>query len=248
MAQSVHPMSIRPLLVCFLTLAATAPALSQAVPAPDNAVPTGKAAGREGGLYLGAYVFPPFRRDWGAVAAIQTRKWYIEASWQKANHNRDYLLDQQLKGEEGARREKAYWDGYYAHLAVNGISRNTGKHGNRSYLGVLLGYNPRTFETVVSNVWDENNTFLGIYEFKPSETRYFLMLNMGQHLHYRMLAADFYFSMGGFYSRSARGNQAFDNDNFSYERNLLKRGGSRFGFAMRVGLTAGLQLNTTLPR
>lgn len=241
-------MDIRSPLIFFLILTATAPALPQAAEKPDSVIRAVKVAGREGGLYLGAYVFPPFRRDWGAAVAIQTRKLYIEASWQKANRNRDYLLDQQLKGEDGARREKVYWDGYYAHLAVNGISRNTGKRGNRSYMGVLLGYNPRTFEPVVSNVWDENNAFLGIHEFKPSETRYFLMLNMGQHLHYRMLAADFYFSMGGSYNRFERGNEPFGNDNYSYERNLLKRGESRFGFIMRVGVTAGLQLNTTLPR
>ena len=236
-----HTMGIRPLLVLFLIPTASATLLSQAAKKSDSTVGAGKVTGREGGLYLGAYVFPLFRRDWGAVAAIQTRKWYIEASWQKANHNRDYLLDQQLKGEDGARREKAYWDGYYAHLAVNGISRKSRNRGNRSYMGVLLGYNLRTFETVISNVWDENNTFLGIYEFKPSETRYILMLNMGQHLDYRMLAANFYFSLGGSYNRFERGNEPFDNDNFSYERNLLKREISRFGFAMRVGVTVGLQ-------
>lgn len=241
-------MRTHPLLVCFLILTPAAPALSQVAAASDSVIRDVKVAGREGGLYLGAYVLPLFRRDWGAAAAIQTRKWYIEVSWQKANRNRDYLLDQQLKGEDGARREKAYWDGYYAHLAINGISRNTGKRGNCSYLGVLLGYNPRAFEPVASNVWDENNTFLGIHEFKPSETRYFLMLNMGQHLNYRLLAADFYFSLGGTYNRFERGNGPFDNDNYTFERNLLKRGSSRFGFAMRVGLTAGLQLKTTLPR
>lgn len=234
-------MGIKPVFIFFVILAANASVLSQAAAPAGNAVQTRETAGREVGLYLGAYVFPLFRRDWGAVAAIQTRKWYIEASWQKANHNRDYLLDQQLAGVDEARREKVYWDGYYVHLAINGISRKRRGPGNRSYMGALLGYNNRKFETVISNVSDENNVFLGIQEFKPAETRYILMLNMGQHLQYHLLAADVYFSLGGSYHRFDRGNEMFDTGQYFFDRSLLKRGNTRFGFVMRVGVTVGLQ-------
>ena len=199
-----------------------------------------RAATREGGLYIGAYVIPLFRKDWGLVGAIQTRKILLEGSYQVGNHNRDYLLDQQLQGVDGADDEKVYWDGYYAHLAVNGIMKG-GNRGARSYMGVLLGYNVREFESFNANVTDEKGVPLGNASFKPKDTRYILMYNAGFHANSRLLASDFFFSIGGSYNLFDRGNELYQEDNYAFDKILLNRKDTRFGFMFRFGFTVGLQ-------
>ena len=200
-----------------------------------------RAATREGGLYLGAYVIPLFRRDWGLVASIQTRKVLLEGSYQVANHNRDYMFDQQLHGEEGARDEKNYWDGYYAHFAINGILKG-GKRSERTYMGILFGYNVREFEAFSTNVYDQNNVLIRPAEFKPKDTRYILMYNTGLHANGRLLASDFFFSIGGSYNLFDRGNQEFNEGDYHFDKILLKRKDTRFGFMIRIGFTVGLQI------
>ena len=164
----------------------------------------------------------------------------IEGSYQVGNHNRDYLLDQQVQGVDGADNEKVYWDGYYAHLAVNGIMKG-GNRGARPYMGVLLGYNVREFGTLNANVTDENGVPLGSASFKPKDTRYILMYNAGFHANSRLLASDFFFSIGGSYNLFDRGNELYQEDNYTFDKILLKRKDTRFGFMLRFGFTVGLQ-------
>lgn len=198
-----------------------------------------RAASRDGGLYIGAYLFPLFRKDWGLVGAIQTRKVLIEGSYQEENHNRDRLLDLWLNGVDGTKDERVYWDGYYAHLAISGIRE--GKRGGRPYMGALFGYNLREYETITTNVYDED-VLVGPGTFKPRETRYILMYNIGLHSYGKLLASDVYFSLGGSYNQFDRGNDAYKSDHFTFDNLLLReRKKNRIGFMVRIGLTVGFQ-------
>lgn len=204
-------------------------------------------ARRDFGLYVGGYLFPLFRRDWGVVAGIMTRKVYIEASYQRENENRDRLWDLRLRGVDGARDEKIYWDGYYAHLAINSNGKNTGRRGLRPYSGVLLGYNVREYEQIESGVFDRNaNVDLGKAIFNPVETRYILMLNAGVHSYGKLLAADFFLSAGASYDDFDRGNPDYrDNKTLLYDSVFLEnRRASRFSFMARIGITIGFQVGT----
>lgn len=199
-----------------------------------------RAANREGGLYVGAYVLPLFRTDWGLVGAIQTRRLLIEGSYQAISDRRDRLLDQQLKGVSGASDERVRWDGYYSHLAISGISRQ-GRPGARPYMGALFGYNLRKFDLVRSQVFDEQNNYLGEAEFRPRENRYILLYNTGFHTNRRLLAADVYFSLGGSYNLFERGNPDYETGSFTFTNILLRRKEARFSVMARIGLTIGLQ-------
>ncbi|HNM25569.1 MAG TPA: hypothetical protein PKL15_09075, partial [Saprospiraceae bacterium] len=175
-------------------------------------------AQRDFGLYVGGYVLPLFRKDWGGVLGIQTRKVYIEASYLAASNNRDRLWDLRFAGVDGYDVQKIYWDGYYAHLAVNGIARDS-RRGFRPYTGVLMGYNYREFDAITSAVFDHaTNTYQGTQTFEPVQKSYILMVNFGAHSYGRLLAADLYFSLGAAFNSFDRGNEAFaDNDSFLYE-------------------------------
>lgn len=207
-------------------------------------------AQRDFGLYIGGYLFPLFRRDWGAVAGIMTKNVYIEASYQRENDNRDRLLDLQLRGVDHVEDARIYWNGYYAHLAVNGIVKNS-RRGLRPYSGVLLGYNLREYESIATDVYDRRtNLYLGQQSFNPVEKRYILMLNSGLHSYGRIFAADIYISGGASYNTFDRGNEAFNSkSNFLYENVLLEnRKENRVSFMVRIGITLGFQFGTNTVR
>ncbi len=209
-----------------------------------NKVQEIKVAGRDGGLYLGTYVLPWLRTDWGVVAAIQSRKHLVEFSYQALTDRRDRLYDLRFRGVDGAADAKVRWDGYYTHVAISKIK---GKKGGRTYNGLLFGYNLREYQPmVVNSITDENGAALNDkpITFKPKEQRYILMFNGGFHSYGRYLAADFYMGYGLSWNTFDRGNSDFDSKNYNYEGNPLLNGRKqgRIALVARVGVTIGLQI------
>lgn len=202
---------------------------------------------REGGLYLGAYVFPWFRTDWGAVAGIQTRKWYLEFSYQELSDRRDKLYDIRFRGVDGSADQKVRWDGFYTHVAIN---KTSGKKGARTYSGLLLGYNQRNYQrmlvqTILDDTGNVVNTW-GPEEFRPTEERYILMLNSGAHFNGRFLASNTYFSFGGAWNRFDKGvgTSFVERSSYEYLGNPLLNGrkANRFALMARIGITIGFQV------
>ncbi len=203
-----------------------------------------KVAGRDGGLYLGTYVLPLIRTDWGAVAALQTRRHIFEVSYQKLTDRRDRLYDLRFRGVDGAADQKVRWDGYYAHLAASKLS---GKKGARRYKGILLGYNERIYQPItVPSITDKGGNMVNDNPvvFKPTEKRYIFMFNGGWHSYGRFLASDFYMGYGLSWNEFERGNNNFDNKDYDYGGNALLNGrrGGRLSLMVRVGITIGLQI------
>lgn len=202
---------------------------------------------REGGLYLGSYVFPWFRTDWGAVAGIQTRKWYLEFSYQELSDRRDKLYDIRFRGVDGSADQKVRWDGYYTHVAIN---RTSGKKGARTYSGLLFGYNQRNYQRMlVQTILDETGAVVNTWgpeEFRPKEERYILMLNSGAHFNGRFFASNTYFSFGGAWNRFDKGfGSAFvERSKYEYLGNPLLNGrrANRFALMARIGITIGFQV------
>jgi hypothetical protein len=195
---------------------------------------------RDYGLYLGTYVFPYFRSDYGFVAAIQTRKIYFEASYQAISDRRDRLSDI----SEASNTPTVNWDGYYTHLALNFMSKK-GSRGARPYTGLLVGYNIRNFQPIQSGVYQTNSNYIGQYEFKPTETRYIAMLNSGIHAYGKFFAGDVYMSAGAGYSQFDRGNAQFSGDGYEFDHSMLGlRKAERFTLMLRVGITVGLQVGS----
>jgi hypothetical protein len=203
-----------------------------------------KVAGRDGGFYIGTYLLPLIRTDWGAVAAIQTRRHIFEFSYQQLTDRRDRLYDLRFRGVDGAADQKVRWDGYYAHFAANKLS---GKKGARRYKGILLGYNQRDYQPMtVANISDENGMAVNDapVTFRPTERRYIFMLNWGAHSYGRYLASDFYLGYGLSWNEFSRGNDNYDSKDYDYRDNALLNGrrGGRISLLLRIGVTIGLQI------
>lgn len=221
---------------------------NKATACEKNKAKQAKAVARDGGLYLGTYIYPLFRSDWGAVAGIQTRKHLFEFSYQALDDRRDKLYDLRFKGVNGAVDQVVRWDGYYAHVAINRIR---GKKGGKGYTGTLWGYNLREFQTItIDDITDQNGVSVNDGQnimFKPREERYILMMNAGTHSYGRFLASNFFVSLGGAWSTFDRGNATFDNDAYTYSNSgtpsalLNSRKSGRFSLMARVGMTIGLQ-------
>lgn len=195
---------------------------------------------RDYGLYLGTYLFPYFRSDYGFVAAIQTRKIYLEASYQLISDRRDRLNDI----SEASNTPTVNWDGYYTHLAINFMSKK-GSRGARPFTGLLLGYNIRNFQPIQSGVYTTGGNYQGSFEFKPAETRYIAMLNSGIHAYGKFFAGDFYISAGAGYSQFERGNNQFSGEGYEFDHSMLGlRKAERVTFMMRIGITVGLQVGS----
>jgi hypothetical protein len=198
-----------------------------------------RAANRDGGLYLGTYIVPLFRKNWGVVGAIQTKKVLFEASFLDISNRRDKLRDLQLRSINGADDERIYWDGYYGHIAISRI--RGGRPGGRPYAGMLFGYNLREFEAFDAEVFDANEQSLGMSEFNPVEKRYILMMNGGLHGYGRFFASDFFIGLGGSFNTFDRG--GLEGDNFSYSSPMLNsRKANRVSLMVRLGITIGLQV------
>lgn len=203
-----------------------------------------RVSARDGGLYLGTYVAPWFRSDWGVVGAIHSRKWLMEVSYQSLDDRRDKMYDIRIRGVDGAADARARWDGYYTHLA---ISKLGGKKGGHSYSGLLFGYNLREYQPIyVQSITNEQGDQInsgGDVTFNAKEERYILMTNNGFHSYGRFFASDFFFSIGGAWTRFERGNAGFDNDNYTYSHPLIDgRRSSRVALMVRVGMTIGLEI------
>ena len=201
-----------------------------------------RAANRDGGLYLGTYIVPLFRKNWGAVAAIQTRKVLIEASYLDISNKRDRLRDLQLRSIDDLDEEKIFWDGYYTHLAISTI--RSGRMGMRPYTGLLFGYNLREFEELQNvEVFDNTGASIGTFSYAPVEKRYIVMLNGGLHGYGKIFAGDVFIGIGGSYNTFERG--GMEADGYAYGSPMLQnRKKGRISLMFRFGITVGLQVGT----
>ena len=193
-----------------------------------------RSANREGGLYVGAYLFPLFKLNYGAVASIHTKKVILEASYLIINDKRDRLS---VFGDKDKAQD---WSGYYAHAGIYGITG--GKRGARTYTGPLFGYNYREYNDITTNVYDSKNSVPHPNEtYKPKHEQYILMWNSGAHANGKILAADFFVGMGAAYNKFDRG--GLEGEEFTYNNKLLQdRKGTYVSFIARFGVTIGLQI------
>jgi hypothetical protein len=203
-------------------------------------------ANRDFGWYVGGYVLPLFRTDWGVVTALQTRRHFIEFSYQQLSDRRDQLRDLRLRSVDGAADQIVRWDGYYGHVSLNKIK---GKRGAKTYSGILLGYNLRQYQSfdvpVIINEQNNQQVNTSPVTFSPIEERFIVMLNSGSHFYGRWLAGDVFFSWGGAMAQFQRGNKSFDFEDYNYNNPMLNaRKSTRFLMMARFGITIGLQLGT----
>lgn len=195
-------------------------------------------------LYLGGYVFPAFRKNYGGVVNFAFPKTVIEFSYlnirKKTENHMDLTTFDEVQLDDN---EERVWKGFYAHVAPKFVARNNWDDRNKLYTGFLLGYAQKDFQAISSNVTRVSDGAITYETFQPSGKQYIAMLNLGGIILGRGLGMDLYASIGAAYNQFDGGHPAYDSDDFTIESAFLEnRKTGYFTVAMRAGLTVGLSL------
>lgn len=195
-------------------------------------------------LYLGGYVFPAFRKNYGGVVNFAFPKTVIEFSYlnirKKTENHMDLTTFDEVQLDDD---EERVWSGFYAHFAPKFVARNNWDDRHKLYTGFLLGYAQKDFKPISSNVTRVSDGAITYETFQPTGKQYIAMLNLGGIILGRGLGIDFYASVGAAYNQFDGGHTAYDSDDFTIESAFLEnRKTGYFTVAMRAGLTVGLSL------
>lgn len=197
---------------------------------------------RDFGMYAGIYPGPLIirynhYRDYGFVFGLSTHKLILEGSYKLIRLNHVIYDDLAFK-DVSTDGYESYWNGYRTHLAFKFISRN-GTDG--FYFGPLIEYVSREFRQTQSNIFNEpDGTFYAYKTFSPSEKSINLFFNYGTQQEQKHLMLDVFFGIGAAYHRFDGGVPEYGNDLYRFDNPVLEnRKPSRFGVAVRAGLTIG---------
>ncbi len=196
------------------------------------------------GIYIGADVFPMLstvkgHRDFGVCMDIVGRKMAHEFYYEIINKNRDLMSDLS-KSEINTDGYDVRWDGYNAHYA---LKYYTNDDPTVSYVGLLARYRSKTFEPMVTDVYDANSIFLAEKAvFNPIEKQIELFINYGIMTTKPGFACDMYFGFGPKYSIYSNNSTDYKSDN-TYSHPLIEsRAATRWGLGMRIGITVGFKI------
>ncbi|MFN0031070.1 MAG: WG repeat-containing protein [Flavobacteriales bacterium] len=196
------------------------------------------------GLYLGIDVFPLLstvkgHRDFGFCMDIVGSRGAHEFYYEKINANKDHMMDVNTNDGETDGYDLR-WNGYNAHYAYKAFTES-----NRTspYVGFLLRYRNKTFDTVYSSLLDENGFQIGGVEaYQPTEQQFEFFLNYGVMTTRRGIACDMYFGFGPKYSRFDHHIADYKSSGV-YSHSLLEyRNEQRWGLGVRIGITVGIKI------
>jgi hypothetical protein len=203
-----------------------------------------RSAGSDFHLYLGGYVFPAFRKNYGGVVNFAFSKTVIEFSYlnirKKTENHMDLTTFDEVELDDD---EERVWSGFYAHFAPKFVARNNHNDRNKLYTGFLLGYAQKDFKPISSNVTRVSDGAVTYETFQPTGKQYIAMLNLGGIILGRGLGMDLYASVGAAYNQFDGGHASYNSDAFTIESAFLEnRKTGYFTVAMRAGITVGLCL------
>lgn len=193
-------------------------------------------------LYMGGYVFPAFKKNYGGVVNFVFPKTILEFSYlnirKKTENHMDLTTFREVDLDSD---EERVWHGFYAHIAPKFVARNNWDDRGKLYTGFLLGYAQKEFNPMVSNVTRVSDGAISTETFNPTGKQYILLLNMGGLMAGRGLGFDMYASIGAAYNQFDGGHSAYDSDEYTIESAFLEnRRPGYFTVVMRAGLTVGL--------
>jgi hypothetical protein len=201
-------------------------------------------AERDFSIYAGIYPLPMIirfdkYRDYGGVVGFGVHNFAMEFSYKFINLNHVIYDDLFLKEIEYDGFEN-YWNGYRAHVAFKFGDRDT--YGEGGFVGPLFEVVSRNFEPVKSDVFAADGfTYLRQSTFSPTELSYNVFLNMGGRIEQNNFMVEYFLGIGGAYHQFDGGGEEYNNDLFYLSNPVLEnRTPTRFGVAVRMGMTMGL--------
>jgi len=195
-------------------------------------------------LYLGGYVFPAFKKNYGGVVNFVFPKAAIEFSYlnmaKKTENHMDLTTFKSVSLDDD---EERVWSGFYTHIAPKFVAENNWDDRAKRYSGFLLGYAQKDFKPIVSNVTHLSDGAITSETFHPTGKQYIAMLNIGGIIVGKGFGLDMYASVGAAYNQFDGGHPSYDSEDYTIESAFLEnRQPGYFTVAMRAGFTIGLCL------
>lgn len=189
-------------------------------------------------LYAGMYILPLIKsnehRDYGGALNFVFKKTAWEFSYLKIKKNKENVFDLTINDVDARQDDLSRWNGYYAHVQPKFLTKQ------RGYVGVLLGYAQKNFESLTSNATRNIDGVLTYETFSPKVTQYITMVNMGGLVLGKGFGMDAYMGIGATYSQWDNGSD-LHTDDYTFENIILEnRKDAYFSFIVRVGVTMGL--------
>jgi hypothetical protein len=189
-------------------------------------------------LYAGMYILPLIKsnehRDYGGALNFVFKKTAWEFSYLKIKKNKENVFDLTINDVQAKQDDISRWNGYYAHVQPKFLTKQ------RGYVGVLLGYAQKNFESLTSNATRDIDGAFSLETFSPKVTQYITMVNMGGLVLSKGFGLDAYMGIGATYSQWDNGS-GLHTDDYTFENIILEnRKDEYFSFIVRVGFTMGL--------
>lgn len=191
-------------------------------------------------IYLGGNVFPYFTKpkDYGLALNVGGKGVIVELSYLRVNGKKENYFDLNLRDINDISEHK--WNGYFTHLNLKFPVDRWTDGRNRPYVGFLVAYNERTFDSFNSNVTLVSDGSVSSLNFNPTSKQYLAMVNMGW-MGVNVIGIDLFMGFGAAFNQFNGGNQTWNNENYTIEDAMLaNRKESYWSFTMRMGMSIGL--------
>ena len=205
-----------------------------------RAAKAARRSNRNFNFYVGANILPLIntnpKRDYGGVVNFVFKKSALEFGYAKIRQNKENIFDLWIAEVDDADQDNiSRWDGYKAHFQPKFFTEN-----GKGYIGILLGYNEKSFDSLAVNVIHDLDGAWSNETFKPGIKQYVGILNIGGMNLLKGFGLDMSFGIGANYSTFDPGNP-LDRRQYTIENPLLEhRKDHYWGFVMRIGFTVGL--------
>jgi hypothetical protein len=188
------------------------------------------------GLNLFPFIFKP--RDFGLALNIGGDKMVTEFSYLQVNKKEENYFDLSLKDINDV--PEHLWDGFYTHINLKFPSDDWNNGRARSYAGVLLSYNERTFEPFAVNILPTATNIPYAAIAAPTSKQYAGMINFGM-MAVNGFGIDLFIGMGAAYNQFDAHLTEYESDAYVIEDALLENRPSNYwSFIMRMGISIGL--------
>lgn len=168
---------------------------------------------------------------------IGGKKRMHEFGVRQVNTQKDRGLD--MWGVSNKNPENMIWSGMAYYYTYKRMSTRD------LYFGFQFRYTDKVYETQNGTVTNaNNNSYVGYYQFNPTEKRYDFTLNFGYMMVGKYLHLDLYYGFGVGFSKFDGGRTEWNNGAYKIIDNtfLSERKETRIGFTPRMGLKLGLNL------
>jgi hypothetical protein len=188
------------------------------------------------GLNFVPFLYTP--RDIGLALNIGGSHMVTEFSYLKVNSKPENYFDLSLKNVNDVPEHR--WNGYFAHINFKFPTDDWNNGRSRSYAGLLLAYNERTFDPFEVLVTPVSGAPIYTRMASPTSKQYSGMVNFG-YMGVAGFGVDVFMGLGAAYNQFDGQIAEYNQEDYTLSDAMLEhRPTSYWSFTMRMGVAIGL--------